>query len=151
MKSVKYFLIGGGLASQRAAAKIREKDPSGSVLLVGREDHLPYDRPPLSKEYMQGKTPREKVFLQPASFYQERSIELMLGVSVDRLDAAGKTAALSTGGTVRFEKALIATGGRPIRLAVPGGELAGVHYLRTLDDAEALSAEAAPGRRAVIV
>jgi NADPH-dependent 2,4-dienoyl-CoA reductase/sulfur reductase-like enzyme len=151
MKSVKYLLIGGGLASQRAAAKIREKDPSGSILLVGREDRLPYDRPPLSKEYMQGKTPQEKVFLQPASFYQERAIEVMLGVSVERLDPAGKTAALSGGETVRFEKALIATGGRPIRLAVPGGELAGVHYLRTLDDAVAISGQAQAGRRAVIV
>ena len=162
MKSVKYLLIGAGLASQRAAAKIRERDAAGSILMVGREGHLPYDHPPLSKDYMQGKTPVEKVFLQPREFYQERAIELALGQTVDQLDAAGKTAALSgeaggspggarPGETVRFEKALIATGGRPIPLDVPGATLPGVHYLRTLDDAEAISREASPGRRCVIV
>jgi 3-phenylpropionate/trans-cinnamate dioxygenase ferredoxin reductase component len=160
MKSVTYLLIGGGLASQRAAAGIRQYDRTGSILLVGQERHLPYDRPPLSKEFLQGKVPAEKVFLQPADFYHEKAVDLVLGQSVEHLDIVAKTVRLSgasgsgaspSGETVRFEKALIATGGRPIRLSVPGADLKGVHYLRTFDDCQSISGEAAAGRKAVIV
>lgn len=151
MESVKYLLIGGGLAAQRAAAAIRQRDPSGSILLVSRENHLPYDHPPLSKEYMKGGMPREKVFLQPQSFYREQSVDLALGRAAERLDAAGKTATLAGGEVVPFQKALLATGGRPVRLKVPGADSPGVHYLRTLEDAEAISNDAQPGRRAVLI
>ncbi len=151
MRQVRYLLIGGGLASQRAAAKLRELDAGGPVLLVAREDRLPYDRPPLSKDFLLGKTPADKLALQPPEWYRERNVEVLLGQSVEELDARGKTARLSDGQAVRFEKALLATGGRPTRLNVAGADLPGVHYLRTLDDSAAISAAAVAGRRAVIV
>jgi NADPH-dependent 2,4-dienoyl-CoA reductase/sulfur reductase-like enzyme len=151
MKSVKYVLIGGGLAAGQAAKSIREADPTGPIMLVSQEPHLPYDRPPLSKEFLRGEKPREQLFFDPDSFYRERGIEVALGVEVRELDRGHKTVRLANGDVVSFEKALVATGGRPVRLKVPGAELPGVHYLRTLDDSAAIAAEAAPGRHAVIV
>ena len=151
MKSAKYVLIGGGLAAGQAAKHIREADPRGSIVLVGQEPYVPYDRPPLSKEFLRGEKQREQLFFDPESFYRAHGIELALGVAVEDLDAAGKTVRLSNGDGIAFEKALIATGGRPVRLKVPGADLPGVHYLRTLDDSAAIAAEAIPGRRAVIV
>ena len=151
MKTVKYLLIGGGLASHSAAARIRQLDSSGSILIVGAEKHRPYDRPPLSKYYMQGQQKIEEVFLKDEPFYRQQNIELMLGAPVERLDAAGKTAAMADGQVIQFGKALLATGGRPVRLNLPGTGLAGVHYLRTIDDAMAISDEAAEGKKAVII
>ena len=151
MQSTQYLLIGGGLASSQAAKQLRRDDPRGSIVLVGGEPHLPYDRPPLSKEFIQGKKGRAELFYDPETFFKEARIDLILGMTVDRLDLAGKTAALGDGRAIHFEKALIATGGRPIRLPIPGDNLSGVHYLRTIDDAESIGRDAAPGGRALIV
>ena len=151
MKDTKYLLIGGGVASGRAARQLRQKDPQGSITLVGEELYVPYDRPPLSKEFMRGKKPKEKLFFDPEKYFQDNNIELILGVAVQRLDLANKTAALSSGESVSFEKALIATGGRPVRLRLPGGDMSGVHYLRTLDDSAAIASQAGQGKRAVII
>jgi NADPH-dependent 2,4-dienoyl-CoA reductase/sulfur reductase-like enzyme len=151
MKSVKYVLIGGGLAAGQAAKQIREADATGPILLVGQEPHLPYDRPPLSKEFLRGEKPREQLFFDAEAFYRDRGIELALGVAVRELDSVDKTVRLANGDVVSFEKALISTGGRPVHLKVPGADLPGVHYLRTLDDSAAIADEVAPGRRAVIV
>lgn len=151
MKATKYLLIGGGLAAHQAARTLREQDGRGAIVLVGDEPHVPYDRPPLSKEFLRGEKPREQLLFDPESYFAEHGIELHLGGGVRRLDVAGKSVALENGETMTFEKALIATGGRPVHLNLPGGELPGVHYLRTLDDAAAIAAEAGPGRRAVLV
>ena len=150
-RSVKYVLIGGGLAAGQAAKQIRVADRSGPIVLVGQEPHVPYDRPPLSKEFLRGEKPRAQLFFDPESFYRDRGIELMLGVAAEEMDTARKTIRLANGDVLAFEKALIATGGRPVRLRVPGADLPGVHYLRTLDDSAAIAAEAIPGRRAVII
>lgn len=151
MKSAKYLLIGGGLASSQAVKQLREQDPRGSIILVGEEPCVPYDRPPLSKEFLRGEKPRDALFFDPEQYFHDQSVGLILGVRVQRLEPAAKTALLANGETVAFEKALLATGGRPVRLKLPGGDLAGVHYLRTLDDSAAIAAEAGPAKRAVII
>ena len=151
MKSTKYLLIGGGLACGQAAKQLRGADPDGPIALVGEEPYVPYDRPPLSKEFLRVEKPRDALFFDSESYLHEQGIDLILGVTVQQLDLPNKTATLVNGDTIAFERALIATGGRPVRLNVPGGDLPGVHYLRTLDDAAAIAAEAGRGKRAVLI
>ncbi len=151
MKSTKYLLIGGGLASSEAAKQIREADPEGPITLVGEEPHVPYDRPPLSKELLRGEKSREETFFDPEQHFRDKGIDLVLGAAVQEQDLKAKTAVLANGESIQFEKALIATGGRPIRLNIPGSDLPGVHYLRTLDDAAAIAAEAGPDKSAAII
>jgi 3-phenylpropionate/trans-cinnamate dioxygenase ferredoxin reductase component len=152
MAAVRYLLIGGGLASATAAEQIRKRDADGSITLVGAEPHLPYHRPPLSKEYLRGDAQVEETFIQPESFYAENGITLRRGVRVTALDTAARAATLDSGEQIPFEKALIATGAEPRRLRVPGVDLPGVHLLRTLDDSTAIRAEIERGaRRALIV
>ena len=151
MKSTKYLLIGAGLASSQAAKQLRENDPHGAITLVGQEPYVPYDRPPLSKEFLRGEKPREALFFDPEQYFHDQGVNLALGIAVERLDPSTKTALLANEETFAFEKALISTGGRPVRLKLPGSDLPGVFYLRTLDDAAALAAEAGPGKRAVII
>ena len=119
--------------------------------MVGQEPHVPYDRPPLSKEFLRGEKARGDLFFDPPSYFQKQRITLKLGLTVLGLDLSAKTAALSDGETIAFEKALLATGGRPLRLSLPGSALEVVHYLRTLDDAAAIAAAPRPGLRAVII
>ena len=151
MKSTKYLLIGGGLASSQAAKQLREKDPHGSIALVGEEPYVPYDRPPLSKEFLRGQKPKNELFFDPEAYFHDRSIDLVLGTAVQGLNLSGKMAMLSNGEGVAFEKALIATGGRPIRLKIPGSDMPGVYYLRTLDDSAAIAARAESDKRVVII
>jgi NADPH-dependent 2,4-dienoyl-CoA reductase/sulfur reductase-like enzyme len=151
VKSTKYLLIGGGLASGQAAKHLREQDPHGSITLVGEEPYVPYDRPPLSKEFLRGEKTREALFFDPEQYFHDQGVDLLLGVRVQRLEPSTKTARLASGQAIAFEKALLATGGRPVRLKLPGGDLPGVHYLRTLDDSAAIAAEAGPGKRAIII
>jgi NADPH-dependent 2,4-dienoyl-CoA reductase/sulfur reductase-like enzyme len=149
--STTYLLIGGGLASGQAAKQLRESDPHALITLVGEEPYVPYDRPPLSKEFLRGEKPRTALFFDPDQYFHDHRIDLVLGVAVQQLDLATKRAILANGEAIAFEKALIATGGRPVRLKVPGADLRGVYYLRTLDDSAAISAQATQGRRAAII
>ncbi len=151
MKSTKYLLIGGGLASGQAAKQLRESDPHGPITLVGEEPYVPYDRPPLSKEFLRGEKPRDALFFDPEQYFLDHGIELILGAAVRGLDLRTKTATLANGQAIAFDRALIATGGRPVRLKLPGGDLPGVYYLRTLDDSAAIAAQGGQGRRAVII
>ncbi|MBI3455354.1 MAG: FAD-dependent oxidoreductase [Candidatus Rokubacteria bacterium] len=151
MKSTKYLLIGGGLASSQAAKQLRALDPQGRVTLVGEEPYVPYDRPPLSKEFLRGEKAKAELFFDPEGSLREQGIDLVLRVAVRGLGLARKTATLANGDRIAFEKALIATGGRPVRLPLPGGARPGVYYLRTLEDSAAIAAEAEPGKRAVLV
>jgi len=151
MKSTKYLLIGGGLASSQAAKQIRKADPQSPITLVGDEPYVPYDRPPLSKEFLRGEKPREALFFDPEQYLRDHGIDLILGVAVKQLDLPNKTAILAKGEPMTFEKALIATGGRPVRLKLRGSDLPGVYYLRTLDDSAAIHAAAIPGKRAVFI
>jgi len=151
MDSTKYLLAGGGIAANEALKQIKKLDPTGSVTLISDEPVLPYDRPPLSKYFLRGEKPREKLFFLPESFYAENGVTTILGKKAQSLDAARATVTLEDETTIRYEKLLIATGGRPVPLNVPGAHSKGVHYLRSLADAEAIAAEAKPGKRAVLV
>lgn len=151
MTHAKYLMVGGGLASDMAAGRIRELDAQASITIVTREPHRPYHRPPLTKEYMQGRKQEEEVFCRKADFYQANRIELVAGVATGRLDVREHRVALQDGREIGFDKCLLATGGTPRLLGLPGEDMPGVYHFRTVDDAVAVSRQAAKGRRAVLV
>ena len=149
-RHVEFLLIGGGLASGNCARWLREEGADGSILLVGREPDLPYNRPPCSKGYLQGKESREDVLFRPPDWYEEQHVQALTRVSVTKLEASERTALLSDGQTVTFDKALVATGANVRRLQVPGCELSGINYLRTLGNSDAIRDEAS-GKRVVLI
>lgn len=151
MNPTKYLLIGGGVASHYAAEEIRKKDSRGAITIIGEEPYLPYDRPPLSKEFLRGDKPLADMFFEPEDFYREKDIKVVLKTSVQKLDLQKRSATLSNNDSVIFEKALLATGGSPIKLKLPGADMPGVHYLRNIDDANAIAKEVQPGKRCVII
>lgn len=151
MTSQRFVIVGAGLAAVKAAQTLREEGFSGDVVMVGAEAHPPYERPPLSKDYLQGKAQRDSVFVQPASWFQEQSITLRQGTSVQGLQLGERQVQLSDGTLLAYDALLLATGSTPRRLNVPGADATGVHYLRTLDDADALRAGLDTTQHLVIV
>ena len=149
-RQVDYLLIGGGLACANCGRYLRESGADGEILLVGREPDLPYDRPPCSKEYLRGTQERADLLFQPAEWYAEQEIEVLTRCSAMKLDTGERTVKLSTKEVVGFDQALIATGANVRRLNVPGAELEGIHYLRTLGNADAIRKDAA-GKRVVLI
>ena len=149
-RHVDYLLIGGGLAAGNCARWLRESGADGSILLVGREPDLPYNRPPCSKEYLQGKESREDTLFRPAEWYEEQQIEVLTRTSAMKLDAGRASVTLSNKHEVSFDKALLATGANVRRLNVPGCELEGIHYLRTLGNSDTIREDAA-GKRVVLI
>ncbi len=147
----KYLVIGGGLAGASAVKGIRELDKAGSILLIGAEKHLPYDRPPLSKKLWFGKKKVEEIFVHGNEFYSQNSVELKLGLSITALDAKQKRVTSDSGLKLGYEKLLVATGGAPRKLSIPGGDLEGVCYYRYLDDYLRIRNEATEGKSAVII
>ena len=150
-RKVDYLIIGGGLAAANCARWLREEGADGSVLLVGREPDPPYNRPPLSKGYLQGRESREEVLFRPDDWWQEQGIELMIRTSVMKLDPGERVATLSTKDEVEFDKALVATGANVRRLRVDGCELDGIHYLRAFANSDAIRAEADRSERVVLI
>ena len=150
-KSYRYVIVGAQLTGASAAAGIREIDTDGPILLMGREEHLPYNRPPLSKQLWVGKKTVEEIFLHDAGFYEENGVELKLGAEVVALDVEAKTVTDSAGASYGYEKLLLATGGEPRRLDVPGGGLPGVCYYRALDDYTRVREAAAEGKSVLVV
>ena len=144
-------IVGASLAGSSAAATLREEGFDGRVVLIGAEPQLPYDRPPLSKNYLRGVTPFEKTLLRPTEFYRERDIEMRLGTTVTRVDAEKRTLALRDGERLAFDQLLIATGGKNKRFPIPGIDLPGVYDLRTVADADRIREAMARGGRAVVV
>ena len=151
MNSAKYVIVGGGLSGHNAAKALRAADPKGSIVIFSNEPHRPYDRPPLTKDYMQNKTPAEKTYYEQPQWYGEQNITLLLDCQVQRLDAQAKVVKLADGQEWSFQKALLAMGGRPVKLDLPGIDLPGVHYFRTLDDAVMVSGKVAPGGSVAII
>lgn len=147
---VDVLLIGGGVASARSARALRRHGFDGSILLVGDEAALPYNRPPLSKEILRG-APEELLAAEPARWYERHAVAVLTAVAVVRLDPGSRLATLSDGRTVGFRQCLLATGAAPIHLGVPGGELA--LELRTVEDARRIrdAASAAAGAEVVVV
>ncbi len=135
------MLIGGGVAAAAAAHELRERGFDGSILLVGRELDPPYDRPPLTKEYLRGEHGRAEAHAHEAAWYEAGEVDLLTRVSVTRLDTGAHEATLSTKETVRYGKALIATGAMVRRLQVDGNDLDGLHYLRAFGNADAIRAD----------
>jgi 3-phenylpropionate/trans-cinnamate dioxygenase ferredoxin reductase subunit len=146
-----FVIVGANLAGGRAAESLRKLGFEGRIVLIGAEKDRPYDRPPLSKKAMRGQVPEEKLFFRPLDYYDKQRIELRLGAPATRLHGTAREVELEGGERVAFDKLLIATGADVRRLACPGADLAGVHYLRTLEDARAIRAELAPGKRLVVV
>jgi 3-phenylpropionate/trans-cinnamate dioxygenase ferredoxin reductase component len=146
-----FVIVGASLAGAKAAETLRTEGFAGRVVLVGAEPERPYERPPLSKDYLQGKAERDKVFVQEASFYSDHDIELRVGERVTELDPGHRELALGTGKRLSFDRLLLATGAEPRRLSVPGGDLEGIHYLRTLADSDALRQRLGAGGKLVVV
>jgi 3-phenylpropionate/trans-cinnamate dioxygenase ferredoxin reductase subunit len=149
-RDVDYLLIGGGIASGNCARQLRRGGADGTITLVGREPDLPYDRPPLSKEYLQGSQERGDALMEDAGWYEQNDVEALTGVTVSALDLDARTATLSNRNVLRFGQALIATGANVRRLPAPGAELDGIHYLRTFANSDAIRHDAS-GKRVVLI
>jgi 3-phenylpropionate/trans-cinnamate dioxygenase ferredoxin reductase subunit len=146
-----FVIAGAGLTGANAAAELREQGFDGRIVLVGAEEHLPYERPPLTKDLLRGESTLEAATVFDAAFYAEHAIELLLGRRADDIDCRGRELRIAGGESVAYDKLLIATGAHPIRLRVPGADLDGVVVLRTVGDALALRARAQDRGRIVIV
>jgi 3-phenylpropionate/trans-cinnamate dioxygenase ferredoxin reductase subunit len=145
------LIIGASLAGAKAAEGARTSGFEGRIVLVGQESHLPYERPPLSKEVLRGEKAPHTAYVHDADYYAEHNIELISGVTVDRLDAEGRQAQLSNGDSIGYDSVVLATGSEPRRLGVPGAQLGGVRYLRTVDDSVGLSAAITSARRIAVI
>jgi 3-phenylpropionate/trans-cinnamate dioxygenase ferredoxin reductase subunit len=143
-------IVGGGLAGGNAAVTLREEGFKGRVTLIGREPGIPFGRPPLSKTYLRSEEDLDGWYVRPPGWYDEHDVE-RLQSSVVAVDVAAHVVVLDSGQEREYQKVLIATGGRNRRLAVPGAQLPGIHYLRTVAECEAIKHESAASRNAVVV
>ena len=144
-------IVGAGLAGAKAAETLREEGYDGRLALVGAEAERPYERPPLSKGYLQGEAERDSVYVHEPGFYEERAIELRVGTAATAIDPAERTVTLADGERLRWDRLLLAQGAEPRRLPVPGADLDGVLYLRDLADCDRLRATLRAGGRLVVI
>ncbi|HYT30858.1 MAG TPA: FAD-dependent oxidoreductase [Actinomycetota bacterium] len=151
MGSATFVVVGANLAGGAAATTLRGAGFDGRLVLIGAEPHPPYERPPLSKDYLRGETKLDDAYLRPPEWYGENDVELVLGETAERVDPADRVVELSGGQRVPFDRLLLATGGRNRRLDVPGRDLDGVLGLRTVEDADRIRGAAAAGSKAVVV
>jgi 3-phenylpropionate/trans-cinnamate dioxygenase ferredoxin reductase subunit len=151
MSKQTFVIVGASLAGAKAAAELRERGFDGRVVLVGAESERPYERPPLTKDYLQGKSEREKAYVHAEDFYGEQDIELRLGGAAESIDPAESTVTLAGGEQLAYDSLLLSTGAQPRAISVPGADLDGVHYLRTLDDSDALRERLSTGSGRVAV
>ncbi len=146
-----FAIVGASLAGAKAAEALREAGFAGRVVLIGEETERPYERPPLSKGYLLGTEPREKVYVHDAQWYPEHDVELLLGVRATDLHPETHTLTLDGYEPLRYDKLLLATGSRVRRLDVPGTDLHGVRYLRTVTEADALVEHVKAARQVVVI
>ncbi|GII55243.1 ferredoxin [Planotetraspora thailandica] len=146
-----FVIIGGGLAGGKAAQTLREEGFTGEVVLIAAERERPYERPPLSKGYLLGKTELGEVYVHDAGWYAAHDVTLRTGVTATGVDLKERTVALDTGERQPYDKLLVATGAAPRPLDVPGARLGGVHYLRTIADSQALRETFSQGGNVVVV
>lgn len=146
-----YVIVGANLAGGTAAITLREEGFDGEIVLVGAEPHPPYERPPLSKEYLQGEKPFEDALLKPSGFYADHNIQTRFGTRVVRVNPLDHVIELVDGGNISYDKVLVATGVRNRRLRLPGADLEDVYNLRTVGDADRIRAKSRSGSRAVLV
>jgi len=145
-----FVIVGANLAGGVAAITLREEGFDGDIVLIGAEPYPPYERPPLSKEYLQGKKPFEEALLKPDSFYVDHNIHTQFGVRATRIDTREQVVELEDGDRVPYHKVLVTTGVRNRRLRVPGADLEGIYELRTVADSDRIRVESRGGQRAVI-
>jgi 3-phenylpropionate/trans-cinnamate dioxygenase ferredoxin reductase subunit len=150
-REVDFLLVGGGMASAHCAAELRRRGAEGSILLVGREAEPPYERPPISKDYLRGETGREAAYVNEPSWYEENRVELLTGRNVLGLDAEARTAKIQGGEEVAFGQALFGTGAMVNILRVEGAENEGIHYLRAFGNADAIRADAKAAEHVVLI
>jgi 3-phenylpropionate/trans-cinnamate dioxygenase ferredoxin reductase subunit len=151
MKHADVVIVGAGHGGAQCAIALRQNGFTGSVAMIGREPEPPYERPPLSKEYFAREKTFERLYIRPPAFWEEKGIELVLNVEVTAIDVANKAVTLSNGETCTYGSLVWATGGDPRRLPVPGGELAGVHAVRTRADCDQLMGEIDGGVKNIAV
>jgi len=150
-REVDFLLVGGGMACAHCAAELRRRGAEGSILLVGREPEPPYERPPLTKEYLRGEATREDAYVNPPSWYEENGVELLSGRSVMSFDPVSRSATLQGGEKVAFGKALLGTGAMVNILRVEGAENEGIHYLRAFGNSDAIRADAEGADHVVLI
>ena len=145
------IIIGAGQAAGQLSVSLRSEGFDGRIIVIGEEPYQPYQRPPLSKHYLAGSVGLERVYFRPDDFYEKAEVELMLDTRVITIDRARRTVVLADGNRLQYDKLALATGSRVRRLTLPGSELQGLLYLRTLDDGNALRARLESGSKLVIV
>jgi 3-phenylpropionate/trans-cinnamate dioxygenase ferredoxin reductase subunit len=146
-----FVIVGASLAGAKAAAELRTCGFDGRIVLIGAEPERPYERPPLTKDYLRGESPRDKTFVYPEDFYAEQEIEVITGAAVTAVEPGWSQVTLGDGRTFGYSRLLLATGAEPRRLGVPGADLDGIYYLRTLADCDLLRERLAAGGHVVVV
>jgi 3-phenylpropionate/trans-cinnamate dioxygenase ferredoxin reductase subunit len=146
-----FVVIGGGLAAAKAVEALRTAGFEGRITVVSEEKHRPYLRPPLSKDYLQGKATLDSLFVHPADWYRDQQVDLRLGETATSIQRATRTVTMSGSSELHYDKLLLATGSRPRRMTLPGGDLSGIHYLRRIEDSDAIRGAFARGDRVTII
>jgi len=146
-----FAIVGGGLAGATAAEALRAEGFDGRVILIGDETERPYNRPPLSKEYLQGKSEKEKIYVHPERWYDDNGVELRLNCAATLIDVTGHQLTVQSGEQFEYDKLLLTTGSSPRHLKVTGGDLDGVLYLRRVADCEAIKAAFVTAKRVAII
>ena len=144
-------IAGAGHAAGQVVASLRQKKFAGRIVLLGEEPWLPYQRPPLSKKFLAGALSAERLYFKPGSFYDDPDIEVHLKTRITAIDRENCSVTSDAGDVFVYDKLVLALGGRPRKLLLPGADLAGIHYLRGIDDVLSIQSEIQPGRRLVIV
>src|SRR3989304_5530306 len=147
----RYITVGGGLSGASAIKGIRGRDREGGIRLLFAEPHIPYDRPPLTKKLWFGKKKLEDIYLNPSEFYEKDGVSSRLGVRAVKCDATEKTLHDETGASFQYQNLLMATGGSPRILDIPGGSLEDIFYYRSIDDYTRLREKAKEGASAIVV
>lgn len=151
MESADVVIVGTGHAGAQAAIALRQQGFAGRILMIGRDSEPPYERPPLSKEYLAGEKAFERIYIRPPTFWAERGIDLLLGRTVTVVDPEHKTVALADGASIQYGTLIWAGGGDPRDLTCSGADLAGVHTVRDKTDVDGIIAELQSGARQVVV
>jgi len=144
-------IAGAGHAAGQAAATLRQKKFAGEIVLLGEEPYFPYQRPPLSKKFLAGELPAERLHFKPESFYSDSDIEVRLNTRVEEIKRSDRLLILTDGESIAYDKLILATGARVRRLTLPGSRLAAIHYLRSISDVNGIRKDMATGRRMVVI
>lgn len=151
MSDLTYVVVGGGVAGARAVEALRSQGVSGRVVLVGDEREHPYERPPLSKEYLAGTSPRDRLLVHPPDWYADNEVDLALGTRATALDLSGRAIELADGARLAYDRLLLATGSAPRKLKVAGNELDGVYYLRRVGHSDGVREAIGAGGPLVVI